>query len=187
MATPEDGEDKKGVNKHGIPPGFHFVLEDLELLDILEDKLCGRPLDCAHDATYAEDEEDGYIYFFSMREFPGAKKKRPLPAARVGRWKVFGDYETVKREKVVAVAVGWKLTIEFYERRFDRDNDPVRRLGPTGACTSLSGSSAPKMRLRMLPCTVCTRETTRRSRNTRRGLCRKHEQASATAMAERML
>ncbi|KAB8112741.1 hypothetical protein EE612_051432, partial [Oryza sativa] len=39
-------------NKHGFPRGFRFVPRDQELLDILDDKLRGAPLDRALDAVF---------------------------------------------------------------------------------------------------------------------------------------
>ncbi|XP_040383928.1 NAC domain-containing protein 72-like [Oryza brachyantha] len=137
MAAPEDGEDgkRKWANKHGIARGFHFVPDDLDLLDILDDKLRGLLTDPAHDAVfhdvrildfhpatlyemYAEDEVDGCIYFFSRREFRRAKKKKTMRAAKYGQWKVFGSCKTIG-----AVAVGRRYTLEFYERRFDSSNN----------------------------------------------------------------
>ncbi|KAF0933357.1 hypothetical protein E2562_017979 [Oryza meyeriana var. granulata] len=118
MAAPEDG----GVSKHGIPTGIRFVPEDLELLGILEDKLRGRPLGRLLDAIFHEvrilDFHPAKLY-----EFHGTKKWKPVRAAQGGRWKAFGACKTVQDGGIV---VGRKLAIEFYGRRFDGDNNPVR-------------------------------------------------------------
>uniref|UniRef100_A0A0E0EY86 Uncharacterized protein n=1 Tax=Oryza meridionalis TaxID=40149 RepID=A0A0E0EY86_9ORYZ len=45
------GEKKSGMNKHGFPRVFRFVPDDLELLNILDDKLRGVPIDRADDAV----------------------------------------------------------------------------------------------------------------------------------------
>ncbi|BAT10965.1 Os10g0432725 [Oryza sativa Japonica Group] len=39
------------MNKHGFPRVFRFVPDDLELLNILDDKLRGVPIDRADDAV----------------------------------------------------------------------------------------------------------------------------------------
>ncbi|EAY78463.1 hypothetical protein OsI_33551 [Oryza sativa Indica Group] len=154
MAAPGDGEEKKagsGRNKHGFPRGFRFVPRDQELLDILDDKLRGAPLDRALDAVfhdtrildfhpaklygmYAEDEENGYIYFFSTIEFKAAKpkqKKWPRRAAQGGRWKaVLGSSQMVE---VGGVPVGRKLSMEFYVKGVRTNwgmHEFVRIIGP---------------------------------------------------------
>uniref|UniRef100_A0A0E0M7M8 NAC domain-containing protein n=1 Tax=Oryza punctata TaxID=4537 RepID=A0A0E0M7M8_ORYPU len=143
MAAPEDGEDKNfGKNKHGLPIGYYFVPTDLELLAILEVKRLGRPLPRAHDAVfhdmrildfhpaelyekYAKDEEKGYIYFFSRREFPTLSKKRPLRAAEGGVWHGSGVYKAVKSKKSGGYDVGQKKTLVFYQR-FTGDKEAVK-------------------------------------------------------------
>uniref|UniRef100_A0A0E0EXU3 NAC domain-containing protein n=1 Tax=Oryza meridionalis TaxID=40149 RepID=A0A0E0EXU3_9ORYZ len=136
MAAPEDGEDGSfGKNKHGLPIGFYFEPTDQELLAILELKRLGRPLSRAHDAffhdirildfhpaelyeKYAKDEEKGYIYFFSKREFPTSSKKRPLRVAEGGAWNSSGAvYKAVKSNKSGGgYDVGHKKTLVFHQR-----------------------------------------------------------------------
>ncbi|EAZ16063.1 hypothetical protein OsJ_31504 [Oryza sativa Japonica Group] len=125
--------------------------DDGELLDILDDKLRGAPLDRALDAVfhdtrildfhpaklygmYAEDEENGYIYFFSTIEFKAAKpkqKKWPRRAAQGGRWKaVLGSSQMVE---VGGVPVGRKLSMEFYVKGVRTNwgmHEFVRIIGP---------------------------------------------------------
>ncbi|KAF0933356.1 hypothetical protein E2562_017978 [Oryza meyeriana var. granulata] len=136
MAAPEDGEDKK------LPQGFRYMPEDLELLDILEVKLSRRPLHRAYDAVfhdirildfhpaklyerYAKDEENGYIYFFSTREFPRYSKKRPLRDAEGGSWRSTGVNKAVKSKKSGGLDVGQKQTLVFYQR-FPGDKEAVK-------------------------------------------------------------
>uniref|UniRef100_J3N2M0 NAC domain-containing protein n=2 Tax=Oryza brachyantha TaxID=4533 RepID=J3N2M0_ORYBR len=141
MAAPEDGEDKKGKNKHGTPSGFRFKPFDLELVEILDDKLHGRPLDPTHNdifheveildfhplqlyETYADDEENGYIYFFSRRKFESCNKKRPLRSAEGGAWRSTG-LKGVKSNKSGDSDVGLKQTLVFHQC-FPGDKEPVR-------------------------------------------------------------
>ncbi|EAY78464.1 hypothetical protein OsI_33553 [Oryza sativa Indica Group] len=110
MAAPE------GQNKFA---GVRFLPKDLELLAILDAKLRGSPLGPVeaifHDTQildfhpyklyemYAEDEEEeGYIYFFSTMQF--RCRKIVERAAQGGRWKV-NNCETLE---VGGVAVGRK-------------------------------------------------------------------------------
>ncbi|KAF0933352.1 hypothetical protein E2562_017974 [Oryza meyeriana var. granulata] len=129
MAALEDGEDKKGVDEHGVPSGFHFAPNDEELLDILDVKLSGRPLHREHDAVSHEvwilDFHPAKLYgihrlslppslplvvsfFFGegagTRQFRGLKRNQPQLTATGGRWTIVGtSYETVKSQKVTMV------------------------------------------------------------------------------------
>lgn len=83
---------------------------------------------------YAEDEENGYIYFFSTIEFKEAKpkqKKWPRRAAQGGRWKaVLGSSQMVE---VGGVPVGRKLSMEFYVKGVRTNwgmHEFVRIIGP---------------------------------------------------------
>uniref|UniRef100_A0A0E0IS18 NAC domain-containing protein n=1 Tax=Oryza nivara TaxID=4536 RepID=A0A0E0IS18_ORYNI len=83
---------------------------------------------------YAEDEENGYIYFFSTIEFKAAKpkqKKWPRRAAQGGRWKaVLGSSQMVE---VGGVPVGRKLSMEFYVKGVRTNwgmHEFVRIIGP---------------------------------------------------------
>lgn len=76
--------------------------------------------------TYKKSAEAGYIYFFSRREFapPASRKKRPVRVAAGGAWKASGGGKAVKTMRNGGVDVGQKLTMVFYQRRFDGDRDP---------------------------------------------------------------
>uniref|UniRef100_A0A0E0EXU1 NAC domain-containing protein n=1 Tax=Oryza meridionalis TaxID=40149 RepID=A0A0E0EXU1_9ORYZ len=79
MAAPGDGEEKKAgsrKNKHGLPRGFRFVPQDQELLDILDDKLRGAPLDRALDAVFHDtrilDFHPAKLYGIHRLSIPGS-------------------------------------------------------------------------------------------------------------------
>uniref|UniRef100_A0A0E0M7C7 NAC domain-containing protein n=1 Tax=Oryza punctata TaxID=4537 RepID=A0A0E0M7C7_ORYPU len=134
-----------GKNRHGMPIGFYFVPKDLELFAILRCKLVRGKLPGTlnnvfehirilefHPAllheTYIGNKEDGYIYFFSRRQFTtkAGNKRRPTRVADGGTWKASGGSKTVKSKKVGGIDVGQKLTMVFYERRFEGDRNPVK-------------------------------------------------------------
>ncbi|EAY78471.1 hypothetical protein OsI_33558 [Oryza sativa Indica Group] len=209
MAAPEDGEDKNfGKNKHGLPIGFYFAPTDQELLAILEAKRLGRPLSRAHDAffhdirildfhpaelyeKYAKDEEKGYIYFFSKREFPTSSKKRPLRVAEGGAWNSSGAvYKVVKSSKSGGgYDVGHKKTLVFHQR-FPGDKEAVktnwaiqeftRIIGPQNEVPDLAVYRLYKMRKegRETPADLAADEAAAAAAMNNRG-----QQASAAAMA----
>ncbi|BAT10707.1 Os10g0396050 [Oryza sativa Japonica Group] len=73
--------------------------------------------------TYIETMEDGYIYFFSKRQFAtkARNKRRPMRVADGGTWKASGG-----SKKVGGIDVSQKFTMVFYERRFEGDRNPVK-------------------------------------------------------------
>lgn len=134
-----------GKNRHGMPVGCYFVPKDLELFAILRCKLVRSQLPGAlnnvfehirilefHPAllheTYIGNEEDGYIYFFSRRQFAtkARNKRRPTRVAKGGTWKAYGGSKTLRSKKVGGIDVGQKLTMVFYERRFEGDQNPIK-------------------------------------------------------------
>uniref|UniRef100_A0A0E0IRS6 NAC domain-containing protein n=1 Tax=Oryza nivara TaxID=4536 RepID=A0A0E0IRS6_ORYNI len=134
-----------GKNRHGMPVGWYFVPKDLELFAILRCKLVRGQLPGAlnnvfehirilefHPAllheTYIGNEEDGYIYFFSKRQFTtkAGNKRRPTRVTKGGTWKASGGSKTVRSKKVGGIDVGQKLTMVFYERRFEGDRNPIK-------------------------------------------------------------
>uniref|UniRef100_A0A0D3HDB1 NAC domain-containing protein n=1 Tax=Oryza barthii TaxID=65489 RepID=A0A0D3HDB1_9ORYZ len=134
-----------GKNRHGMPIGFYFIPKDLELLTILMCKLVRGKVPGAlnnvfkhirilefHPAllheTYIETMEDGYIYFFSKRQFAtkARNKRQPMRVADDGTWKASGGSKTVRSKKVGGIDVGQKFTMVFYERRFEGDRNPVK-------------------------------------------------------------
>nr|ABB47512.1 No apical meristem protein [Oryza sativa Japonica Group] len=128
-----------GKNRHGMPVGFYFVPKDLELLAILMCKLVRGKVPGAlnnvfkhirilnstppSSMTYIETMEDGYIYFFSKRQFAtkARNKRRPMRVADGGTWKASGG-----SKKVGGIDVSQKFTMVFYERRFEGDRNPVK-------------------------------------------------------------
>ncbi|KAM0850382.1 hypothetical protein ACQ4PT_053109 [Festuca glaucescens] len=128
-------EDGDGMNRHGYPRGYHFVPRNKELIGVLEDKLAGRPLpyppNIFHDVkildyhpadlyeAYREHEEAGFVYFFSLRKFPGAKRTRPVRATNDGNWTASGHGKLVTRG---GVGVGYKHTMVFYEKKKNKTN-----------------------------------------------------------------
>ncbi|BAT10746.1 Os10g0402100 [Oryza sativa Japonica Group] len=134
-----------GKNRHGMPVGFYFVPMDLELFAILMCKLVRGEVPGAlnnvfehirilefHPAllreTYIENMEDRCIYFFSRRLFAAKarNKRQPMRVANGGTWKASGGSKTVRSKKVGGIDVGQKLTMVFYERRFEGDQNPVK-------------------------------------------------------------
>uniref|UniRef100_A0A0D9Y7W2 NAC domain-containing protein n=1 Tax=Oryza glumipatula TaxID=40148 RepID=A0A0D9Y7W2_9ORYZ len=147
-----------GKNRHGMPVGCYFVPKDLELFAILRCKLVRSQLPGAlnnvfehirilefhppasppplylslspfiNHQTYIGNEEDGYIYFFSRRQFvtKARNKRRPTRVAKGGTWKASGGSKTLRSKKVGGIDVGQKLTMVFYERRFEGDQNPIK-------------------------------------------------------------
>jgi hypothetical protein len=78
--------------------------------------------------TYIENMEDRCIYFFSRRLFAAKarNKRRPMRVADDGTWKASGGSKTVRSKKVGGIDVGQKLTMVFYERWFEGDQNPVK-------------------------------------------------------------
>ncbi|EEE50921.1 hypothetical protein OsJ_31449 [Oryza sativa Japonica Group] len=128
-----------------MPVGFYFVPMDLELFAILMCKLVRGEVPGAlnnvfehirilefHPAllreTYIENMEDRCIYFFSRRLFAAKarNKRQPMRVANGGTWKASGGSKTVRSKKVGGIDVGQKLTMVFYERRFEGDQNPVK-------------------------------------------------------------
>jgi hypothetical protein len=63
--------------------------------------------------AYKADEEAGYIYFFSRRKFPGARRTRPVRATKDGNWTASGHGKLVTRG---GVNVGCRQTMVFYHK-----------------------------------------------------------------------
>ncbi|KAL5224342.1 hypothetical protein ABZP36_010981 [Zizania latifolia] len=68
--------------------------------------------------TYAKDEEDGYIYFFSSREL----RRAVWVGNGAGAWKVTGN----NSKTVYGVDVVQKRNFVFYQCRFDGDKEPIK-------------------------------------------------------------
>uniref|UniRef100_A0A0E0BA68 NAC domain-containing protein n=1 Tax=Oryza glumipatula TaxID=40148 RepID=A0A0E0BA68_9ORYZ len=125
-----------------VPGALNNVFEHIRILEfhpallhaaITEDlKPCSSSsssspaMACAE--TYIENMEDGCIYFFSRRLFAAKarNKRRPMRVANGGTWKASGGSKTVRSKKVGGIDVGQKLTMVFYERRFEGDQNPVK-------------------------------------------------------------
>uniref|UniRef100_A0A0D3HDE7 NAC domain-containing protein n=1 Tax=Oryza barthii TaxID=65489 RepID=A0A0D3HDE7_9ORYZ len=124
-----------------VPGALNNVFEHIRILEfhpallrvaITEDlkpcsSLSSSPaMACAE--TYIENIEDGCIYFFSRRLFAAKarNKRRPMRVANGGTWKASGGSKTVRSKKVGGIDVGQKLTMVFYERRFEGDQNPVK-------------------------------------------------------------
>uniref|UniRef100_A0A0E0JGB9 NAC domain-containing protein n=1 Tax=Oryza punctata TaxID=4537 RepID=A0A0E0JGB9_ORYPU len=78
--------------------------------------------------TYIGNKEDGYIYFFSKRQFAtkAGNRRRPTRVADSGTWKASGGSKTVRSKKVGGINVGQKLSMVFYKRKFEGDRNPVK-------------------------------------------------------------
>jgi hypothetical protein len=78
--------------------------------------------------TYIGKEEDGYIYFFNRRQFAtkAGNKRRPTQVAKGGTWKASSGSKMVRSKKVGGIDIGQKLTMMFYERRFEGDQKPIK-------------------------------------------------------------
>ncbi|KAF2913491.1 hypothetical protein DAI22_10g088900 [Oryza sativa Japonica Group] len=78
--------------------------------------------------TYIGKEEDGYIYFFNRWQFAtkAGNKRRPTQVAKGGTWKASSGSKTVRSKKVGGIDIGQKLTMMFYERRFEGDRNPIK-------------------------------------------------------------
>ncbi|KAF2913492.1 hypothetical protein DAI22_10g089100 [Oryza sativa Japonica Group] len=160
-----------GKNRHGMPVGFYFVPMDLELFAILMCKLVRGEVPGAlnnvfehirilefHPAllreTYIENMEDRCIYFFSRRLFAAKarNKRQPMRVANGGTWKASGGSKTVRSKKVGGIDVGQKLTMVFYERRFEGDQNPVKTNWAMHEYTKIIPSS--KNQVVLGPCRV---------------------------------
>uniref|UniRef100_A0A0E0EXI6 NAC domain-containing protein n=1 Tax=Oryza meridionalis TaxID=40149 RepID=A0A0E0EXI6_9ORYZ len=134
-----------------VPGALNNVFEQIRILEFHPALLRGRPaspppiaaattedlkpcsssssspaMACAE--TYIENMENGCMYFFSRRQFAtkATNKRRPMRVANGGTWKASGGSKTVRSKKVGGIDVGQKLTMVFYERRFEGDQNPVK-------------------------------------------------------------
>uniref|UniRef100_A0A0E0EXE3 NAC domain-containing protein n=1 Tax=Oryza meridionalis TaxID=40149 RepID=A0A0E0EXE3_9ORYZ len=100
-----------GKNRHGMPVGFYFVPKDLELFAIFMCKLVRGKVPGALNNIFEH---------IRILEF------HPALLHDGGTWKASGGSKTVRSKKVGGIIVGQKLTMVFYERRFEGDQNPVK-------------------------------------------------------------